>query len=111
MPSAVNDVTADQAHRLAGQAGVVLLDVREQGEWDAGHAPQARHQPLVEVRPGDFANLRVLAVCRSGRRSGKAARVLAEAGVDVQNVAGGMLAWAEIGLPVVRTDGTPGDVA
>ena len=72
--------------------GAVLVDVREGDERSAGYAPEAVHVPLAEV--GDavsrFDGLQVLAVCRSGGRSAKAAETLAAAGVDVRNVAGGM---------------------
>jgi rhodanese-related sulfurtransferase len=58
-----------------------------------------------------FADAEVMAVCRSGGRSAKAAEALAAEGVKVRNVAGGMTAWMSAGLPVVRDDGTPGTVA
>ncbi|CAN5541913.1 hypothetical protein BH24ACT5_BH24ACT5_28510 [soil metagenome] len=108
----IDEVTPEGALGLQA-AGGVLLDVREGDEWAAGHAPEAVHVPLAQV--GDaasrFDGQQVLAVCRSGGRSGKAAEALAAAGIDVRNVAGGMTAWAEAGLPVVRDDGSPGAVA
>ena len=52
----------------------------------------------------------IVAVCRSGNRSGSAARKLAAAGVSVYNLAGGMKAWREAGQPVIRDDGTDGAV-
>ena len=93
--------------------GAALLDVREDDEWSAGHAPDAIHVPLARVDEADsrFAGQQVLTVCRSGARSGRAAKTLAAAGVDVHNVAGGMSAWAAAGLPVVRDNGSPGRVA
>jgi rhodanese-related sulfurtransferase len=45
-----------------------------------------------------------------GNRSGTAAIQLAAAGVDVSNLAGGMKAWAEAGLPITTDDGAPGTV-
>ena len=92
--------------------GALLLDVREPGEWAAGHAPQATHLPLAHVRADALSPDRtVLAICRSGNRSGKAADVLAAGGIAVHNVAGGMKAWAAAGLPVVTEAGAPGEVA
>jgi len=93
--------------------GAVLLDVREDDEWTAGHAPDAVHVPLARVGEAvsRFAGQEVLTVCRSGARSGRAAKTLAAAGVDVRNVAGGMSAWASAGLPMVRNDGSPGRVS
>ena len=108
----ISDVDVQEAAGL-GEGGAVLVDVREDDEWAAGHAPDAVHVPLGEVgkAAGRFAGRRVMVVCRSGNRSAKAAKALAEAGVEVTNVAGGMSSWAAAGLPVVRNDGTPGAVA
>jgi rhodanese-related sulfurtransferase len=93
--------------------GAVILDVREDDEWTAGHAPDAEHVPLARVSEAAdrFVDRDLLTVCRSGIRSGRAAKVLAAAGVNVRNVAGGMSSWAAAGLPVVRSDGSPGRVA
>lgn len=106
------DVAPSAATKAQAQ-GAVLVDVRELDEWNAGHAPGAVHVPLGAV--GDeldrFAGQSVLTVCRSGGRSAKAAEILAAGGVEVRNVAGGMSAWADAGLPVVRADGSPGAVA
>lgn len=107
-----DEVIPQEAVGLQDQ-GAALVDVREDDEWAAGHAPEAVHVPLADVSDAAsrFDGQQVLAVCRSGGRSAKAAEVLAAAGIDVRNVAGGMTAWAEAGLPVVRDDGTAGTVA
>lgn len=111
-PSKIEEVSPQDAAGLS-EKGAVLLDVREPGEWAAGHAPDAIHVPLTEVEAAAarFAGQQVLALCRSGNRSAKAAETLARAGVEVRNVAGGMTAWAAAGLPVTRDDGAPGAVA
>ncbi len=90
----------------------VVLDVREQNEWDAGHAPNAVHIPLgdVPVRLGDLpepADGVLPVICRSGNRSGRAVAWLTEQGFDVANVVGGMKAWDEAGKPVVADSGAP----
>jgi rhodanese-related sulfurtransferase len=81
----------------------VLLDVRELDEWAAGRAPNAVHIPLYEL-PGRLAEVpqgRPLSVvCRVGSRSAQATAWLLAQGIDARNVAGGMLAWAALGLPV-----------
>ncbi|MCI4675195.1 rhodanese-like domain-containing protein [Candidatus Mycolicibacterium alkanivorans] len=99
------------AMRLVDESGAVLLDVREDEEWAAGHAPGAVHVRLgdLDARTLD-TTAPVVAVCRSGNRSGSAAKNLAAAGVTVYNLAGGMKAWREAGQPVVRDDGTAGTV-
>jgi rhodanese-related sulfurtransferase len=55
-------------------------------------------------------NRRIVCVCRSGRRSAQATAELLQMGFDAVNLAGGMQAWADHGLPVVRDDGSPGQV-
>jgi rhodanese-related sulfurtransferase len=110
--TAVAEVSPAEARMLVLTRNAVLLDVREPNEWDAGHAPDARHVPLgflhAEQVPADRV---VVAVCRSGNRSGKAALALARTGVDVRNMSGGMKAWQSAGLPVVRDGGGAGSVA
>jgi rhodanese-related sulfurtransferase len=91
----------------------VLVDVREDDEWQAGHAPGAQHIPLSQVpsRLGEFPEGDVHVICRSGGRSGRAVAWLRENGVDAVNVGGGMQDWAAAGRPVVTDDGGPGRVA
>ncbi len=110
-PAQVPEVQADVAAQLADSGEVLLLDVREDDEWAAGHAPGATHTVLGRLDPAAIPRDRpIIAVCRSGKRSGSAAQVLSGAGHDVRNLAGGMQAWAGAGLPVVRTDGTAGEI-
>ncbi|MEU3563881.1 rhodanese-like domain-containing protein [Kitasatospora sp. NPDC006786] len=107
--------TPAEAHELARTGAAVLLDVREAAEYAAGHAPGALHQPLIGLvagvpLPPAAAGRTVLAICRSGHRSQRAAELLAQRGVEVLNVAGGMNAWALSGLPVTTPDGSAGHV-
>ncbi|GLY64080.1 sulfurtransferase [Amycolatopsis taiwanensis] len=87
--------------------GLTLLDVREQDEWAAGHAPGAIHIPLGELpaRVGELGELPddkpVYVVCRSGGRSARAAAWLNSSGWEAVNVAGGMKSWHSEGRPVV----------
>ena len=97
--------------------GDFLLDVREDDEWQAGHAAGALHIPmsdfvsrygeLTEAAPQDG---RVNVICRSGGRSAQVTMYLAQQGIDAANVAGGMEAWAAAGRPVVDAKGGPGSV-
>jgi rhodanese-related sulfurtransferase len=89
--------------------GAVLLDVRDNHEWQAGHAPQARHIPLAQLtaRHRELpASRTIITVCRRGMRSHQAARLIAEQGRQVANLSGGMHAWARAGLPVTANTGT-----
>jgi rhodanese-related sulfurtransferase len=106
------DLDPRGAVALLDRGRAVLVDVREPQEWAAGHAPQAQHRPLGGLDANALdPGLPVIAICRSGNRSGKAADLLAAAGVPVYNLAGGMKAWAQSGLPVVTDAGEPGTVA
>ena len=106
-------VSPAEAAALA-ENGAVLVDVREKSEWQAGHAPKARHIPLAQLpaRSRELPTGRPLVtVCRSGARSRRAAALLAAEGREVVNLAGGLHAWARAGLPVVTRGGSPGRVA
>jgi rhodanese-related sulfurtransferase len=91
----------------------VLLDVRNADEWEAGHAPGAQWVPLGELEGARFKlpmNRHIVCVCRSGARSARATESLIAWGFTAENMEGGMKAWAAAGLPVVRDDGSPGEV-
>lgn len=93
---------------------VQLIDVREPDEWEAGRIEGARLIPLGELgaRLGEIDRGRpVVAVCRSGSRSGKATEALRAQGYDVENLEGGMQAWEQAGLPFSAPGGGPGRVA
>ncbi|MGW1591600.1 rhodanese-like domain-containing protein [Streptomyces sp. NPDC002386] len=111
-------VTVDDARRRVqdAEAPAVLLDVREQDEWNAGHAPGAVHAPLSRLTAGamlpDAARERPLVViCRGGNRSRQAAGLLAGRGAEAVDVKGGMKAWAAAGHPVVDERGNHGSIA
>ena len=105
-------VDPEAAQRLLAD-GALLVDVREDEEWEAGHAPEAVHlaMGLVAERIAELPTDRtVICVCRVGGRSGAVATSLEGAGYDVRNLDGGMLAWELAGLPVVTPDGAVGRV-
>ena len=86
----------------------VLLDVREDDEWAAGHAETAQHVPATELmaRYGEIpADAPVHVICRTGGRSARVTAWLNENGFDAVNVAGGMSAWTEAGRPMVSETG------
>jgi rhodanese-related sulfurtransferase len=102
----VPEVPADQV-----PADALVLDVREDDEWAAGHAAGAVHIPLgeVPVRFGELGELTqdrpVHVICRSGGRSARAVEWLAEHDVPAVNVGGGTKAWARSGRPMVSENG------
>jgi rhodanese-related sulfurtransferase len=88
----------------------VVLDVREDEEWRAGHVDGATHIPmgqvpsrLDEVPEGDP----VYVMCRGGGRSARVAAWLNQNGYDAVNVGGGMGAWDVAGRPMVSENGRP----
>lgn len=92
---------------------VILLDVREDDEWQRGHAAGARHIPMGDVpaRMGELdSDATLYVVCHAGGRSMRVAQYLARNGFDPVNVSGGMLAWAGAGRDVVTDDGAAGTV-
>lgn len=90
--------------------GALLLDVRDDNEWESGRAPNATHVSLNDV-PDHLDELTddrlIVCVCRSGIRSARAVMFLTEHGRDAVNVEGGMLAWSAEGLPLVADEGAP----
>ncbi len=93
--------------------GAVLLDVREDDEWQRGHAAGALHIPMGQV-PARLAEItadgELYVICRAGGRSRRVAQYLQDNGYRPVNVEGGMQAWADAGRPVITDGGGPGSV-
>jgi rhodanese-related sulfurtransferase len=83
----------------AERRDLIVLDVRTEGEYRAGHIPGAKHLPLDRLAPGlpllePMKGSDVVCVCASGKRSALAAMRLRRAGFPtVFNLWGGMLLW------------------
>jgi rhodanese-related sulfurtransferase len=106
----MSDSTVAQVPAADVPAGALVLDVREDDEWVAGHVPGALHVPLGELgsRYEEVARDRpVYVICRTGSRSGYAAEALAGAGWDARNVSDGMFGWQAAGRPMTGGSGTP----
>lgn len=89
--------------------GWVLLDVREDDEWAAGHADGAVHIPLGQLptRYDEIPDGELVVVCRVGGRSTQAVGWLGQAGRGATNLEGGMLAWERAGRAMVAAGGEP----
>src|SRR4051812_31601232 len=102
--SEIPEIDVDElADRMSG--GVVVVDVREPDEYQAGHVPGAVLVPLSDLaeRVDDVpAGQPVVVICKSGGRSMRACEYLTNFGRDVTNVAGGTLAWVRSGRDVVE---------
>ena len=96
--------------KLADDSAAYLLDVRKPDEFAAGHLAGAHLLNWLdpETFKKDAMNLdkkkTLYVYCRSGRRSNAAANFLAEQGYRVVDMAGGILAWENAGLPVTTED-------
>lgn len=106
------DLGPEEAKRLVDAGEVELIDVREPYEHEAGRIEGARHveipsltaaaQELDPERP-------IVFYCRSGGRSAMATQAFRASGFQAYNLAGGLVAWVEKGLPIVPDDGTVAD--
>lgn len=98
-------VPAKIVHRILNKE-MMVLDVRNQTEWDEGHIPGARHIMLgyLRQRAHEVINgLPIVVNCETGGRSALAASILAAQGAkEVINLQGGLRDWTLAGLPVAR---------
>ena len=92
-------ISQDEAYRMMQEETVVVLDVREQSEYDAGHIPDAVLLPVGSIGEESAAavipekDTAVLVYCRSGNRSKTAAAALAELGYTAVYEFGGINSW------------------
>lgn len=104
----IPDVSPAEAVALINREHAVVLDVREDAEFAAGHITAARHIPLgqLQSRLGELAKLRdkpIVVQCQGGVRSASACAVLKKHGYSrIYNLKGGIAAWMEAKLPVTR---------
>ena len=93
------NITAEEAKQIMDtEEGYIILDVREQDEYDAGHIPGAiviSHEEIAEKAEGVLTdkNQLILVYCRSGRRSKLAAEALVELGYTNIKEFGGIIDW------------------
>ena len=107
----IDEVDAVHAQELIESADPIILDVREQDEWDEGHIPAALHVPRgnLESRIEGVAPDRtrpLLVYCAAGNRSAFAAKTLTELGYEQPvSLAGGFTDWKRNGFPLELTAG------
>lgn len=102
-PAELEHVSAAEAVELAAGESI-LVDVREPGEWNLGHAPEAINLPMsqLEQRHSELSgDATLLVVCHTGQRSLRVTNALTRAGYHAVNVDGGMVAWRAAGGAVV----------
>ena len=102
----IAQTNAPELHRNMLPRGVVVIDVRNASEWEAGHLPGAHHIQLgaLTARLDEVPREGVVVVhCQSGARSAIAASLLAMHGfVNIVNLLGGYQEWTNAGFSVVR---------
>lgn len=108
----IKTVLPTDVHRRNQETnGIKIIDVREVDEFVEISSPLAENFPLSTFDADAFAKkfeprTEFYMLCRSGKRSLKAAQLLEAAGFEsIYNIEGGMIAWEESGLPVVRRRG------
>jgi len=107
----IAEIDAAPARELVEGREALVVDVREQDEWDEGHIPGAIHIPRGNLesrieRAAPETTKPVLLYCSVGNRSAFAAKTLEEMGYeDVVSLAGGFTDWKRNGYPVQLRSG------
>jgi len=104
----IGEVGSAEAVMLINREHALVLDVREDAEFAAGHVAEARHIPLGQLTSRlpeleKWKDKPIVINCQSGMRSSNACAVLRQNGfARVFNLAGGIAAWQAAKLPIVK---------
>ncbi len=104
----IKEVGTVEALQLINHKDAIIVDVREQNEYETGHLLNAKLIPLsaLKGRIGELEKYRehpIVTTCQSGRRSKIAATQLKSKGfTQVYNLVGGVLAWRKAELPLEK---------
>jgi len=103
------DISPQQAVLLMShETGSLVLDVREDSEYQSGHIKDSIHIPLSGLKSrmselDKYKEKNIILGCRSGSRSGRACGMLKKNGFEkVHNLRGGVLAWEKDNLPMKK---------
>ena len=97
---------------MINRRNAVVIDLRAAADFTNGHLPSARHLQFSELdaKIGQFVKNKsnpVLLVCQTGQQSHKALRIVKDAGyAEVHVLDGGVNAWQQAGMPVVKQGGS-----
>ncbi|MCX7175599.1 MAG: rhodanese-like domain-containing protein [Proteobacteria bacterium] len=100
-----NHVSPMQATLMLNREDALVIDVREASEWSTGHIPNSRHIAISQLEKQiheieKFKTRHLIVNCQTGNRSSSACNALKKHGFEkVYNLAGGIAAWREAGLP------------
>ena len=104
----IKEVDCTAALQLINHKNALLLDVREEGEYQLGHILNSTLIPLGQLngRVNELEKYKerpIVVICRSGNRSGSACMTLGKHGfAQIYNLAGGITAWQKANLPVKK---------
>lgn len=104
----IKEIDTRTAVQLINYQDALVLDVRDDSEFTAGHLPNAKHIPAekIEERWAELQKFKekpVVMIYRSGVRSHNASQVLKKNGFSqVVNLMGGIDSWKRAGLPIVK---------
>jgi rhodanese-related sulfurtransferase len=107
-----HELEPERVKELLDRGEIELVDVREQYEWDAGRIAGAKHIELERLagRAEELPRERpVVFQCRLGARSAMATEAFRASGWEAYNMTGGILAWADRGLPLDPDGGVIAD--
>lgn len=102
------EVSVVEAVQLINRKDALVIDLRDTGEYEAGHIAGARHVPEKQLaeRLKDLEKFKgrpLIVVCRTGTRSGVAVQVLRRNGfAEAVNLHGGVGAWDQAGMPLEK---------
>jgi rhodanese-related sulfurtransferase len=106
----VAEISAADARKQASAGDAILVDVREESDWEEGHAEGATHlsrgviELEIEEQIPDLAKP-IICYCGGGSRSALVAESLQKMGYEnVRSMAGGMRAWKEASLPMAKSE-------
>ncbi len=97
-----------EATRLMNNGNALILDVRDNSEFNGGRIPKSKNIPLAEIAKrideiSKFKDKPIIVTCRTSNRSGSAVRILKQNGfADVYQLGGGFGAWQQASLPVEK---------
>ena len=101
-------VTPTQTTQMMNHENAIILDVREMKEYSSGHIVNSVHIPLSNLKTriselDKYKNQKIIVSCRSGNRSSQACASLKKEGFEeVFNLSGGIMAWENASLPLVK---------
>ncbi|MBC7785931.1 MAG: rhodanese-like domain-containing protein [Methylophilaceae bacterium] len=106
--SGVPNLTPNEAVLMMNRNQVLILDVRDEAEFAAGHISNAKHIPVAELgnrikEIQKYKDKPVIVNCQGGVRSSKACNILRKLEfTQLNNLQGGLNAWTQAKLPLVK---------